>query len=118
MTGDAMFSEVFLTGARVPAADIIGELDAGWAVALTTLAHERTGLGARAGTGFALTAPGGSAFRAQREVPAGEHIAVVRRGGSGRAGFGAGGMAMLGTGAAPLIQLAIDLDREQDALVR
>ena len=72
MTGDAMFSEVFLTGARVSAADIIGELDAGWGVALTTLAHERTGLGARAGTGFAVTAPGGSRFRAEREVPAGD----------------------------------------------
>src|SRR5580704_8014213 len=110
MTGDAMFSEVFLTGARVPAADIIGELGAGWVVALTTLAHERTGLGARAGTGFAVTAPGGSAFRAQREVPAGEYVAAVRRRGPGRAGYGAG--------AAPLIKLAIDLGREQDALVR
>ena len=118
MTGDAMFSEVFLTGARVPAADIIGELGAGWVVALTTLAHERTGLGARAGTGFAVTAPGGSGFRAQREVPAGEYVAAARRRGPGRAGYGAGGMAMLGTGAAPLIQLAIDLGREQDALVR
>ena len=118
MTGDAMFSEVFLTGARVPAADIIGELDAGWVVALTTLAHERTGLGARAGSGFAVTAPGGSAFRAQREVPVGEYVAAVRRRGPGRAGYGAGGMAMLGIGAAPLIQLAIDLGREQDALVR
>jgi len=118
MTGDAMFSEVFLTGARVPAAGIIGELDAGWVVALTTLAHERTGLGARAGTGFAVTAPGGSRFRAQREVPVGEYVAAVRRRGPGRAGYGAGGMAMLGIGAAPLIQLAIDLGREQDALVR
>ena len=118
MTGDAMFSEVFLTGARVPAADMIGELDAGWVVALTTLAHERTGLGARAGTGFAVTAPGGSGFRAQREVPVGEYVAAVRRRGPGRAGYGAGGMAMLGVGAAPLIKLAIDLGREQDALIR
>ena len=79
MTGDAMFNEVFLTGARVSAADIIGEPGAGWGVALTTLAHERTGLGARAGTGFAVTAPGGSRFRAEREVPAGEYVAAVRR---------------------------------------
>jgi alkylation response protein AidB-like acyl-CoA dehydrogenase len=118
MTGDATFSEVFLTGARVPAADIIGELDAGWTVALTTLAHERTGLGARAGTGFAVTAPGGSGFRAQREVPVAEYVAAVRRRGPGRAGYGVGGMAMLGIGAAPLIKLAIDLGRDQDALVR
>jgi alkylation response protein AidB-like acyl-CoA dehydrogenase len=117
MTGNAMFSEVFLTAARVSAADIIGELDGGWGVALTTLAHERTGLGARAGAGFAVTAPGGSGFLAQREVPAGEYAAAVRRG-PGRAGYGTGGMAMLGIGAAPLIQLAIDLGREQDPLVR
>ena len=82
MTGDAMFSEVFLTGARASAADIIGELDAGWVVALTTLAHERTGLGARAGTGFAVTAPGGSAFRAQREAPVAEYLAAARRRGA------------------------------------
>jgi alkylation response protein AidB-like acyl-CoA dehydrogenase len=118
MTGDAMFNEVFLTGARVSAADIIGEPGAGWGVALTTLAHERTGLGARAGTGFAVTAPGGSRFRAERAVPAGEYVAAVRRRGSGRGGYGTGGMAMLGVGAAPLVQLAIDLGRDQDALVR
>jgi len=118
MTGDAMFNEVFLTGARVRAADIIGDLDGGWGVALTTLAHERTGLGARAGTGFAVTAPGGSRFRAEREGPAGEYVGAVRRRGPGRAGYGAGGMAMLGIGAAPLIQLAIDLGRDQDTLVR
>ena len=41
MNGYASFNEVFLNDARVPAADVIGEIDQGWTVALTTLAHER-----------------------------------------------------------------------------
>ncbi len=49
MTGDSLFNEVFLSGARVAAGDLIGELNGGWAVARTTLAHERTSLGARVG---------------------------------------------------------------------
>jgi alkylation response protein AidB-like acyl-CoA dehydrogenase len=39
MNGHASFNEVFIDGARV--ADVIGEVNNGWAVALTTLAHER-----------------------------------------------------------------------------
>ncbi len=41
MNGHASFNEVFLTDARVPATDIIGDPGEGWRVALTTLAHER-----------------------------------------------------------------------------
>jgi alkylation response protein AidB-like acyl-CoA dehydrogenase len=41
MNGYASFNEVFLTDAVVTAGDVIGELHAGWSVALTTLAHER-----------------------------------------------------------------------------
>jgi alkylation response protein AidB-like acyl-CoA dehydrogenase len=35
------FNEVFLTDARVPHENVIGELGGGWAAARTTLAHER-----------------------------------------------------------------------------
>jgi len=45
MNGHASFNEVFFTEARVPAENVVGELNDGWAAALTTLAHER-GLGA------------------------------------------------------------------------
>ena len=51
MTGHAMFNEVFLDDARVPDDAIIGDLNNGWAVANTTLANERAGLGAGGGGG-------------------------------------------------------------------
>ncbi|QGG94961.1 acyl-CoA dehydrogenase family protein [Actinomarinicola tropica] len=50
MTGHAMFNEVFLDGAVVPDANRIGEVNNGWAATNTTLLHERSGMGARAGT--------------------------------------------------------------------
>ena len=46
MTGGATFNEVFFTDARVPHANVIGDVDRGWAVAVTTLSHERKSLGA------------------------------------------------------------------------
>jgi alkylation response protein AidB-like acyl-CoA dehydrogenase len=41
MNGHSSFNEVFLDGARVGTDAVIGQIDAGWPVALTTLAHER-----------------------------------------------------------------------------
>lgn len=41
MNGHASFNEVFLTAARIPATHVIGAIDEGWRVAMTTLAHER-----------------------------------------------------------------------------
>jgi alkylation response protein AidB-like acyl-CoA dehydrogenase len=41
MNFHASFNEVFLTGARVPASNVIGNVAEGWAVALTTLSYER-----------------------------------------------------------------------------
>ncbi len=41
MNGYASFNEVLFTDARVPAANVIGEVGNGWTVALGTLAHER-----------------------------------------------------------------------------
>jgi alkylation response protein AidB-like acyl-CoA dehydrogenase len=41
MNGHASFNEVFLTDARVPHANVLGDAGGGWSAALTTLAHER-----------------------------------------------------------------------------
>jgi alkylation response protein AidB-like acyl-CoA dehydrogenase len=45
MTGDAGFNEVFLENVRVPRRYLVGELNQGWLVANSTLAHERNMLG-------------------------------------------------------------------------
>jgi len=50
ITGDPEFNEIFFTDVRVPKSNVVGEANAGWGVAMTTLLHERGTLG------FALTA--------------------------------------------------------------
>ena len=41
MSGDAEFNEVFFSDVRVPKANLLGDLNDGWRVAVTTLMHER-----------------------------------------------------------------------------
>ena len=41
MTGEAEFNEIFFEDVRVPRANLVGELNNGWGVALTTLMNER-----------------------------------------------------------------------------
>ena len=50
ITGEAEFNEIFFTDVRVPRQNVLGEINQGWNVAMTTLLHERGTLG------FALTA--------------------------------------------------------------
>ena len=49
ITGEAEFNEIFFTDVEVPRENLLGEIGEGWAVAMTTLLHERGTLG------FALT---------------------------------------------------------------
>jgi alkylation response protein AidB-like acyl-CoA dehydrogenase len=41
ITGSSLFSEVFMTDARVETRDLVGNLNQGWAIAQTTLGYER-----------------------------------------------------------------------------
>ena len=45
ITGEALFNEVFIEGARVPADHLLGQLNGGWRVLQTALAYERSVMG-------------------------------------------------------------------------
>src|SRR5947209_9579665 len=70
ITGDAEFNEMFFQDVKVPKENVLGEPGNGWAVAMTTLLHERGTLG------MALTA------QAQRTV--GELTEHMRLAGKGQ----------------------------------
>ena len=68
MNGASEFSEVFLTEARVPVTDVIGEVGGGWDVARTTLANERANSAAGRGRGAVLVEAGTLAGNLDRTV--------------------------------------------------
>ena len=68
MTGRSLFNEVFLTDVRVPAANLIGGEGNGWAVANTTLRHERS---ASSGTTIAAAAVDPGPIAGNLDRPAG-----------------------------------------------
>jgi acyl-CoA dehydrogenase len=49
MTGGASFNEVFFTDVRIPADHLLGDVNNGWTVALTTLMNERAAIGGGGG---------------------------------------------------------------------
>ena len=51
-TGGAEFNEVFLEEVRIPKENVLGEVNGGWAVAMTTLTSERADIGSNHGMGF------------------------------------------------------------------
>jgi alkylation response protein AidB-like acyl-CoA dehydrogenase len=82
MTGRALFNEVFLTDARVPDSARISDRGHGWAVANTTLGHERAGLGAGGGGAGEGALPGTVAGNLDKR--AGDFVGArpARRGGT------------------------------------
>jgi alkylation response protein AidB-like acyl-CoA dehydrogenase len=53
-TGAAHFNEVFLTDVRIPVDHVIGPVNGGWGVTMTTLVNERTFIGSGTGVGDAF----------------------------------------------------------------
>ncbi|HKW56211.1 MAG TPA: acyl-CoA dehydrogenase [Candidatus Acidoferrum sp.] len=47
MTGESEFNEIFFRDVRVPVDNVLGEVNDGWNVAMSTLMHERGAFGAR-----------------------------------------------------------------------
>ena len=45
MSGDAGFNEMFFSNVRVPASNVLGQVNDGWNVAITALSNERANLG-------------------------------------------------------------------------
>lgn len=115
MTGHAMFNEVFLTDARVADSAIIGDRGAGWAVANSTLAFERSGLGAGGGSAAAGTVlPGTVAGQLDRRV--GDVVRPKGRSGGKKSGGGVAGM--VGASSKLLVDLARGNGTAQDPSIR
>jgi alkylation response protein AidB-like acyl-CoA dehydrogenase len=55
ITGEAEFNEVFFNETKVPKTQVLGDPGQGWAVAMTTLLHERGTLGMALATRAAMT---------------------------------------------------------------
>jgi alkylation response protein AidB-like acyl-CoA dehydrogenase len=108
MTGRSLFSEVFFSDARVHQSAIIGELNGGWAVANTTLANERAGLGSGGSGAVGGAMPGKKAGQLERRVG-------DLAGGRGR---DRAERAVAGRQSSILERLAKDVGRDQDANVR
>jgi len=70
MSGEPEFNEIFFSDVRVPIENVLGEVNAGWGVAMTTLLHERGTLG------FALTS--------RLEVAMNKVVALARETGAER----------------------------------
>ena len=114
MTGRALFNEVFLTEARVPNDAIIGGPNNGWAVANTTLAHERAGLGAGGGS-----AAGGMATPGTVVGDLGKRAGdLVGDTGGRRRGGGGSNPGMFGAAGSMLVHLARAAGKDRDAVIR
>jgi alkylation response protein AidB-like acyl-CoA dehydrogenase len=113
MTGRALFNEVFISDATTTDDDVIGGLNNGWAVANTTLAFERAGLGAGGGSAAAGAASPGT-IAGDLDKKAGDFVGGG--GGRGRRGGGAGSYGAIS--AQMLSELAKSTGKITDPTVR
>jgi alkylation response protein AidB-like acyl-CoA dehydrogenase len=102
MTGRALFNEVFMSDARTTTDAMIGDVNNGWAVANTTLAFERAGLGSGGGSAATSAALPGT-VAGHLEQRAGDFVSN-RRSTQGGAQFRGAG------------RMLIDLARERGAI--
>ncbi len=116
MTGRALFNEVFLSEARVSVDAMIGDLNQGWTVTNTTLANERSGLGAGGGHAAASAAIPGTVM-GHLERRAGEFV-TSGGGKKKRSGGGGGPGAMFGAAEQLLIGLAQGNGKIADPAIR
>lgn len=81
MNGRSPFCEVFLSDARVPARAVLGEVDDGWRIVQTTLAHERASVagGLLPGLHPAQAGTRGDLDRTVGEVIERAHVAAKAR---------------------------------------
>src|SRR5438093_5840816 len=54
ITGEAEFNELFIENAYIPDENVVGGVGNGWMVAITTLMHERAGLGGSSALGLSV----------------------------------------------------------------
>ncbi len=111
MNGASQFNEVFFTDARVSDANIIGDRDAGWGVAVTTLAFERSGIGGGGSLMGAGGLPGEKAGLLDLRV--GDILE-----GKGPKAEGSSSMAFFGRSAKLTRQLAQSMGKTDDPVVR
>jgi alkylation response protein AidB-like acyl-CoA dehydrogenase len=114
LTGHALFNEVFLNDARVDDAAIVGARNNGWAVANTTLMHERASLGTGGGVGGPGAALPGT-VAGHLDQRAGDFVPKEGRP-RRRAGGGSGGM--FGAGSKLLVDLAKGNGTANDPVIR
>jgi alkylation response protein AidB-like acyl-CoA dehydrogenase len=117
MTGRALFNEVFLTEARVSADALIGGLNNGWAVANTTLANERAGLGAGGGGAAASVATPGTVM-GHLDKRVGDFVSGGKKGGKKGGGGGGGPAAMFGAAGQMLVSMAQANGASKDPSIR
>jgi alkylation response protein AidB-like acyl-CoA dehydrogenase len=104
-----------MTEARVPASAVIGGLHNGWAAANTTLAHERSGLGAGGGSAAGGAATPGTVAK-QLDRRAGDFVRAP--GSGGRRRRGGGGPGGLGGASGMIVELAKASGQAKDPIVR